>query len=319
MPETGARARFADFAFDPESGELRRGTQVTRLQRQPARVLEVLLRDSGAVVTREALKAAVWPNTVVEFDQGLNYCIRQIRSALDDTADAPRFIETLARRGYRFIEPVTWERATDAPPPKPISPESTPTNPESAPAAVRRTAPVLLAVVALVCVMVLALFRGGRDTSSPVAASANEPIASSLRVAVIPLREPLPDIPLTERLVVELAAAEPRLDVLGPATTGAMRGDERSQLAMGADLRVAYIISGGIRSADSGLFVQAARVADGTHVFARIISRDVIRDAAAQDSAMRKLADSLAVRLHDDMKFPVAPKPRSGRAPNDPS
>ncbi len=304
MPETGARARFADFAFDPESGELRRGTQVTRLQRQPARVLEVLLRDSGAVVTREALKAAVWPNTVVEFDQGLNYCIRQIRSALDDTADAPRFIETLARRGYRFIEPVTWERAADAP-------RSTPISPESTPAAARRVGPVLLAVAAvLVGVSALALFADGRDNGAP--AATNKRDASSLRVAVIPLREPLPDIPLTERLVVELAAAEPRLDVLGPATTGAMRGDERSQLAMGADLRVAYIISGGIRSADSGLFVQAVRVADGTHVFARIISREVIRDATAQDSAMRKLADSLAVKLHDDVKHPVAAKSPSG-------
>jgi DNA-binding winged helix-turn-helix (wHTH) protein len=100
--------RFADYTFDPATGELRRqdGTTVP-LEPQPARALAVLASRAGSLVTRDELRAALWPGGVhVEFDQGLNYCIRQIRAALGDNARQPVFIETVARRGYRFLPPV---------------------------------------------------------------------------------------------------------------------------------------------------------------------------------------------------------------------
>jgi DNA-binding winged helix-turn-helix (wHTH) protein len=101
--------RFEQFSFDPDSAELRGpdGTRVS-LEPQPARVLAVLASQPGALVTREALRASVWPDgTHVEFDQGLNYCIRQVRAALGDNARQPIFIETVARKGYRFLPQVT--------------------------------------------------------------------------------------------------------------------------------------------------------------------------------------------------------------------
>src|SRR5438552_2635993 len=100
--------RFADFEFDARAGELRRNGATRRLEPQPARVLAVLVEHPGEVVTRAELQQRVWSgDTFVDFDRGLNYCIAQIREALGDSASEPRFIETLPRRGYRFIAPVT--------------------------------------------------------------------------------------------------------------------------------------------------------------------------------------------------------------------
>src|SRR5213075_1857745 len=87
-----------------------------KLAPQPLKVLEILVRRSGEVVTRAEIREHVWcEDTVVDFEQGLNFCIRQIREALGDVADAPRFIETLPRRGYRFLMPVTGSAPAEPP------------------------------------------------------------------------------------------------------------------------------------------------------------------------------------------------------------
>ncbi|MCM2316859.1 MAG: winged helix-turn-helix domain-containing protein, partial [Thermoanaerobaculia bacterium] len=102
-------ARFGVFELDPASGELRKQGAKVRLQEQPARILELLLRNPGRVVTREELREALWPaDTFVDFDHSLNTAIRKLRTALDDSADTPRYVETLAKRGYRFVVPVEW-------------------------------------------------------------------------------------------------------------------------------------------------------------------------------------------------------------------
>jgi DNA-binding winged helix-turn-helix (wHTH) protein/tetratricopeptide (TPR) repeat protein len=100
--------RFDTFELQPSSGELRRDGDLIRLAPQPFKVLECLARRSGQVTTRVELRDQVWGgDTFVDFEQGLNFCIRQIREVLGDRADAPRFIETLPRRGYRFLMPVS--------------------------------------------------------------------------------------------------------------------------------------------------------------------------------------------------------------------
>src|SRR5438309_7175866 len=98
---------FGDFSFDTDSGELIRGDHSERLTPQAAHVLRLLVDRPYLVVTRAEFRHAIWPDTTVEFDQGLNYCIRQLRIALGDDAGAPRYIETLPRRGYRFRASVT--------------------------------------------------------------------------------------------------------------------------------------------------------------------------------------------------------------------
>src|SRR6516164_6710826 len=115
--------RFGPFELSEREGELRKSGVRLKLQEQPFRVLLELVANSGKVVTREELQQRLWPaDTFVDFDVGLNTAIRKLRQALNDDADAPRYIETLAKRGYRFVAPVI-DKAAMAPVqvPQPVS------------------------------------------------------------------------------------------------------------------------------------------------------------------------------------------------------
>src|ERR1700730_15972098 len=105
--ERPRRFRFGVFELDPRGGALWRAAVRAPLQPQPARVLSLLVSRSGELVTREEIQREVWPEgTFVDFEQSLNFCIRQIRTALGDQAATPRYVETLPRRGYRLLVPV---------------------------------------------------------------------------------------------------------------------------------------------------------------------------------------------------------------------
>lgn len=118
-PSSAAKLlRFGVFEVDRAAGELRKQGVRVRLQEQPFQVLTALLENAGRVVTREDLRQKIWPaDTFVDFDHSLNTAVNKIREALNDSASSPRFVETLARRGYRFIAPVNAvETSTSAPP-----------------------------------------------------------------------------------------------------------------------------------------------------------------------------------------------------------
>lgn len=107
-PAPNGLVKFGVFELDTRSGELRRFGFRIRLQEQPLRVLQVLLENPGRVVTRDELQRRLWPsNTFVEFDKGIYNAIKRLRETLNDTAETPTYIETLPRRGYRFIGPVS--------------------------------------------------------------------------------------------------------------------------------------------------------------------------------------------------------------------
>ena len=104
---SGRIARFGVFELDLAAGELRKHGTKLRLQEQPFQVLALLLERAGDVVTREELRQKLWPaDTFVDFDHSLNTAVNKLRETLGDSASSPRYIETLARRGYRFIAPV---------------------------------------------------------------------------------------------------------------------------------------------------------------------------------------------------------------------
>lgn len=111
LPKTRlAIARFGVFEADLHARELRKQGRRLRLQEQPFSLLILLLERAGNMVTREELREKLWPaDTFVDFDHGLNTAVNKIREGLGDSASSPRFIETLARRGYRFIGEVQWE------------------------------------------------------------------------------------------------------------------------------------------------------------------------------------------------------------------
>jgi len=101
---SGRRVRFGQFEMDEQAGELRKEGIKVRLQEQPLQILQILLQHPGKVVSREELRTRVWPSdTFVDFDHGINNAIKRLREALGDTAETPRYIETLPRRGYRFL------------------------------------------------------------------------------------------------------------------------------------------------------------------------------------------------------------------------
>ena len=144
--------RFGVFEADVEAGELRKHGLKVKLQDQPFQVLAMLLEHPGQVVTREELHRKLWAaDTFVDFDRGLNRAVNRLREVLGDSADSPRFVETLPKRGYRFVAPVETI-ATPREPRKP-SPERVETAPNppltraAAPARIRAMAPLLAATL----------------------------------------------------------------------------------------------------------------------------------------------------------------------------
>ena len=135
MPQNRSRiARFGVFELDLSAGELRKSGVKLRLQGQPFQVLALLLERAGEVVTREELQQKLWPSdTFVDFDHSLNTAVNKVREALGDSASSPRYVETIARRGYRFIAPVQVNGNPAAPAavdtPAPLHPEAAPPSP----------------------------------------------------------------------------------------------------------------------------------------------------------------------------------------------
>src|SRR5262247_4196322 len=100
-------ARFGQFEVDFRSREVRKGGVRVRLQDQPFQILTMLLERAGDVVTRDEIRDCLWPDgTFVDFEHSMNAAIKRLRAALGDTAEDPKFVETLHRRGYRFIMPI---------------------------------------------------------------------------------------------------------------------------------------------------------------------------------------------------------------------
>src|SRR5580698_8579483 len=125
-PRPTRRYRFGVFEADAATEELRRQGVRIKLNAQPFQVLCLLLDRPGELLTREEISRELWPDgTFVDYDHGVNSAVNRVREALGDTANSPRFIETLARRGYRFVAPVERIPTTELPP----APEATPQSP----------------------------------------------------------------------------------------------------------------------------------------------------------------------------------------------
>ncbi len=152
------KIRFGAFETDPRAGELRKHGIRIKLQHQPFQVLLLLIANHGEVVTREEIQAKLWPaDTFVDFEVGLNTAIGRLRGALGDTADSPRYIETLPKRGYRFLLPT-----------EPIEDTAVPTPPEPVPPPSLRARYVLVAaVLLLLAVGSVAVWRWVRHPPPP--------------------------------------------------------------------------------------------------------------------------------------------------------
>ena len=111
---TSRIVRFGTFELDLQEARLTKAGIRVRLQGQPLQILTLLLERSGEVVSREEIRQKLWSDqTFVEFDDALNTAVGKLRAAIGDTAENPRFVETVPRRGYRFIAPVAWPQQLD--------------------------------------------------------------------------------------------------------------------------------------------------------------------------------------------------------------
>src|SRR5687768_16873465 len=180
---------FDDWTLHRASGELERAGARVRLQDLPFQILDELLGRAGEVVTRDELIARLWPKTIVDFDANLNSGVRRLRAALGDDADAPRYIETLPRRGYRYIGEAP--RAEVAEPPTALDSATQPTpvlspasGPERGP---KGGQPLAWAGVcaAIIASGALAVYLSG-TASAPVEAISPHTKVSRLRLAVLP-------------------------------------------------------------------------------------------------------------------------------------
>ncbi len=166
MPENSSTStvRFGIFEADLQAGELRRNGSKVKLQDQPFQVMALLLERPGQLVTRDELRARLWPaDTFVDFDHGLNAAIKRLRDALGDSAENPRFVETLARRGYRFVAPVNQpiQRVISALHHLPLAPQE-----NSAPQPSRWRLP--LAVTAVLLAGISAGWHAGHKSAAAV-------------------------------------------------------------------------------------------------------------------------------------------------------
>ncbi len=180
MQEKGSLpvVRFGPFALDGRSGELRNGSTRLKVPDQSIAILQTLLEDPGELVTREELRDRLWgPDTFVDYEAGLNAAVRRLREALNDSADTPRYVETLPRRGYRFIAPVDVVSTG-----LPAAPSGTAPADASGPAPAElaqrprlRARSVLLALLALVLIGA-ALWAGLRPEKAAPTVSADRPV-----------------------------------------------------------------------------------------------------------------------------------------------
>jgi TolB-like protein/DNA-binding winged helix-turn-helix (wHTH) protein len=239
------RCRFGLFDFDARTGELRREGEIVKLSPQPARVLALLLEKPGEVVLRDELRASIWGNeTFVDFERGLNFCILQVRSALGDSSDNPRFIQTVPRKGYRFIAPVSHPSSQ---PPRHDPP--VPGSELSVPRSVRRSTAVVAAAALLIVAPILWLVLSRGDVAST-------PANARVRIAVLPFVNQTGDADsdyvvdgITDELITQLGRANPaRLAVIGRTSVMRYRNNAEKTVAdIGRELNVAYVLEGSVR------------------------------------------------------------------------
>jgi DNA-binding winged helix-turn-helix (wHTH) protein/TolB-like protein len=251
--------KFGVFEFDDESKELRKNGRAAALEPQPAKALALLLSRPGDVVSREELRDAVWgKDTHVDFDRGLAYCVSQIRTALGDSGDNPRFVQTVPKKGFKFIAPVASD-AGDAAEPGDARDAGPAFRPE------RWKVGVGLAGFALFAILAFAMvFRGASPAGDQVV----------LGVSVFDNETGMPEhdrlvAGLSDLVVERLTKLDPdRLAVIGNAAILRQPRNIRNLKAVSENLKADYVLLGQLQKGESGLrfITHFIRLKDEAHL-----------------------------------------------------
>lgn len=299
---------FGIFAADVHGGELRKNGVRVPLQEQPFQVLSVLLERKGELVKRDELRQQVWPrDTFVEFDHALNTAVKKIRCALGDDVNAPRYIETITKRGYRFVAPVTTGGHL------PASPVERTRN-DMPPAGRRRWLPrtaagTALAVTVLVSVVVLGMHwrtsaRDSADKRIVLAALPFEDWSDNSRHAYLCEG-------MTQELITQLGRAEPnRLAVTPRAASLQYRHTTKTVGEVAHELHAEYLVEGNLRGdlAHVRVTVEVIRVRDETRIWGDDFDRD-LGDSLVLES---EIAASITAKLRTALFPGEAPRAVEG-------
>jgi DNA-binding winged helix-turn-helix (wHTH) protein len=285
--------RFGVFSFDDRALILTRGDRDVALEPQPARALALLVARAGDLVSREELRSHLWAgDTHVDYDRGLAYCIGQLRLALGDSGENPRFIQTLPRRGFRFIAPVQGD----------LSAPAAAEPPSSAPPPAAAAVPNWIAAAAIAAVALVVGAAGALMLARDRPPASPRPI-----VAVAQFENETGDpahagamTTLSDTVVERLTAIGPsRLGVNGHAPILRRPRSALDWRAVARETGAAYLVSGQLQMLQNrlSLLMQLVRLDDGTHVWVQRIWRppddplDTLAGAAAADidAAVRRI------------------------------
>src|SRR6185369_16849753 len=305
--------RFGEFELEPMTGELRKAGLPVKLQPQPLRVLVLLASNAGRLVTREEIQQSIWEGvTFVDFEHGLNFCIKQIRVALGDNAQAPRFIETLPRRGYRFIadvdgptEPSSQNVNTQVPSDESrfiVAAETQSLQKPSTLAALRSLRSARVALLAIAVLLIVASYAAWRLTTKPAGAGPDK-----LMLAVMPFenlsgtseQEYFSD-GMTEELIAQLGSLQPaRLGVIARTSAMTYKRGGRDIRQIGSELKVDYVLEGSVRREGDRVRItaQLIQVSDQTHLWSESYDRRTQNTLEVQTDVARNIARVLALKL----------------------
>jgi TolB-like protein/DNA-binding winged helix-turn-helix (wHTH) protein/Tfp pilus assembly protein PilF len=300
--------RFGTYELSLQSGEVRKAGVRIRVQQQPLKLLKVLLEHPGEVVTREELRSRVWPNeSFGDFDQAVNIAIAKLRSALGDSADNPRYIETLPKRGYRFIADVSFvdadgrvrrpESVTPSPPvlvaqPGSEAQDSTPVVPQRP----RRSTPrvlMALAIIAILAILSIWFFRS----------RSHAPAIRSL--AVLPLENLSGDASqnyfsdgMTDELITNLAQIS-ALRVISRTSVMVYKGARKPLPQIARELNVDAVVEGTVLRAGDRVRITAQLIDAATdkHLWSQSYEGEFRDTLALQDRVAREIAEQIQINL----------------------
>ncbi len=278
--------RFGAFELDVQNGELRRAGVLIKVSPQQLQVLQLLAENTGQLLTREEIQTEVWGTDVfVDFDRNLNVCVAQIRAALNDDFDAPRFIQTVPKRGYKFIAAV--ERVGVTPEARPV------VLPAAAP--VRSRSLWVVAFVAA-CLVVAGYFYWRKPAA-----------LQRIIVATLPFenlsgdpREAIFTDGLTEEIIGQLGSLNPdRLGVIGRSSVMRYKGAPHGIDQVGRDLHAGYVIEGSVRRSEGRVRIAArlVKVADQAQVWTDTSERGESELFRLEEESAARIAGAVIDKL----------------------
>jgi len=286
------RVTFAEFEFDCGTRELKKHGQTLRLEPQPAKVLGVLIRYAGEIVTRQELIREVWGSeTFVDFDQGLNYAIRRIRAALENGADGPRFLETIPKTGYRFIAPLAETQPVAPAKIEPVAPPTSLTRPKLNRATI---ATFVLIPVVIACAATIAWNHRYRESLTRLGSRPTS-------LAVLPLRNLSADPEqeyfsdgITDELITDLAKMS-GIRIISHTSVERYKKSTAPVPEIARELDVDAVVEGTVtRSGDRvRITAQLIDARTDSHLWAESYERDLPDTLALQDTVAHDIAQEI--------------------------